>query len=106
MDGSGSIPSNPMGLRLAQAYGVRPEPVAPALPAPTPKPVQQDAPAVMPNAVTRLVAAVVPGKVEFDADGVPQATKPGASLPFYTRPGDVNAAATGVHAGRSLDVEG
>ncbi len=51
--------------------------------------------------VARLVAAKVPGSVEFGADG----PRVGSGLSIYRSPADRNAAATGVDAGRLLDVD-
>ena len=86
---------NPMGLRLEPAYTVRTKPAA-SIETPPPTPIKNG-----------LTAGKVPGAVRFDEglSDVSAAAKPDA-LPFYTRPGDVNAAATGIHAGRSLDIEG
>jgi hypothetical protein len=52
--------------------------------------------------VSRLVGAVVPGRVSF-AGEVPVQT---GSIALYRHPADRNAAATGVQAGRVLDVTG
>lgn len=54
-----------------------------------------------------LVAAVVPGKVDFVVDDQGRSAAVVAeAIPMYRHPADRNAAATGVNAGRSLDVEG
>jgi hypothetical protein len=71
---------------------------------------------------SRLVAAVVPGGVSFaasaspsDVRGLSSGTASGASarvatpqptLPLYRHPADKNIAATGVQAGRVIDVVG
>ena len=54
-------------------------------------------------AASRMVAAMVPGSVDFLSDSSAPA---GNALPMYRHPADRNAAATGVDAGRVLDVEG
>lgn len=54
--------------------------------------------------LSRLVAGVVPGRVDFSGD-TPQPSGSEA-LPMYRRPADRNAAATGVQAGRLIDVRG
>lgn len=111
-DGPSAIHANPMGLRLARTYGVTPA-SPPASPTTPPAPAAKAAPpearttaldAKAAGPVGRLVAAVVPGAVRFDDAG--EARPTAAALPFYTRPTDRNAAATGVHAGRMVDVEG
>jgi hypothetical protein len=51
----------------------------------------------------RLVAGSVPGKIDFSG-GVP--TQSVAALPMYRNPAEKNAAATGVNAGRMIDIEG
>ena len=51
----------------------------------------------------RLLAAVVPGSIDFaGADPTPAR----APTPFYRRPADAHAAATGVALGSRLDVTG
>jgi hypothetical protein len=55
--------------------------------------------------LSRLVAGVVSGRVEFDEFGVAQVGA-GDSIAMYRRPADRNAAATGVSAGRLIDVRG
>lgn len=57
--------------------------------------------AALEQAATRLAAARVPGGADFTAPPPPT-----GSLPLYRHPADRNAAATGVQAGRMLDVEG
>lgn len=125
------IQSNPFTLRVANAYGVGPrrlvvpvQPVAPAAPVSA-----GTAGAIGPSRTTgvdtvelsghmaareriaSLVAARVPGSIDFTVadDGVftpgPAAESAGA-LQLYRRPADLNAAATGVTLGRSLDVAG
>lgn len=58
----------------------------------------------LPGKVGRLVAAVVPGGIDFSGD-VPRPSS-GEPLVMYRHPADKNAAATGVAAGRRLDVRG
>lgn len=55
--------------------------------------------------LSRLVAGVVSGRVEFDENGVAKVGA-GDALSMYRRPADRNAAATGVSAGRLIDVRG
>jgi hypothetical protein len=50
--------------------------------------------------VSRLVGAVVPGKVSFTGDAPVQE----GAIALYRHPADKNAAATGVYAGRVVDV--
>ena len=52
-------------------------------------------------AAQRIVAGLVPGKVDFSGD-----TPSPSSLPLSRHPADKNAAATGVNAGKMIDVEG
>jgi len=53
----------------------------------------------------RLVAGSVPGKVDFTAgSGGGGAVANTTAIPFYRHPADKNAAATGVSAGRMVDV--
>lgn len=56
---------------------------------------------VGPEGAARLVAAGVPGRVSFSEAGGATATN---AMAMYRHPADRNAAATGVHAGRVLDV--
>jgi hypothetical protein len=86
-------------FHIAQAYGVRPaaiglpvQPVAPVSPVPP----------VMGSGARKLVAGVVPGKISFTDGGA----MPSAGLSMYRHPADKNAAATGVGAGRLVDVTG
>ncbi len=50
----------------------------------------------------RLVAGSVPGKVDFTANGTAIAST--TAIPLYRHPADKNAAATGVSAGRIVDI--
>ncbi|MEL7472398.1 MAG: hypothetical protein AAGK04_03705 [Planctomycetota bacterium] len=104
------IPFHPQTQRLAQAYGVRPTSAVPTPPTPEARPVEVPKPTLADKIagkaagpVERLVAGVVPGAITFE-DGEAKATTEG--LAFYRHPADQNAAATGVQAGRVLDVEG
>jgi hypothetical protein len=67
-----------------------------------PAPAASGVEARPPATVSRLVGAVVPGRVSF-AGEVPVQT---GSIALYRHPADRNAAATGVQAGRVLDVTG
>lgn len=58
--------------------------------------------AAKPN-VAKLLAGLVPGGIDFSGD-TPRPTVD--AIPMYRHPADKNAAATGVHAGRVLDVKG
>ena len=58
-----------------------------------------------PAAASRMVAATVPGRVDFFADASDPSASSALALPMYRHPADRNAAATGVNAGRVLDVE-
>lgn len=99
-------PTNPH--HVARAYALRPPvSLAPQRPAadvartatPSSFPVQTRYNASMAG----LIGAQVPGGIDFSGD----TPRPGAhTLPLYRHPADRNAAATGVHAGRMLDVEG
>jgi hypothetical protein len=86
--------------QLARAYGL-PAPAPVQRLAPTAPMHGAETPGAKPAApVGRLVGAVVPGKVSFAGD-VP--TQEGA-IAFYRHPADKNAAATGVSAGRMVDL--
>ncbi len=91
-------------FHLAKAYGVSPTRVRPAS---TPGTVARigNSPQNDPQS-NQLTAATVPGKINFDAAAKPSPAAPGGTLPFYTRPGDRNEAATVIQAGRSLDITG
>ncbi|MCC6284028.1 MAG: hypothetical protein IT439_01815 [Phycisphaerales bacterium] len=94
--------TDPIPFHVARAYGLaaaRPAQVrsAPVNPAPG------TAPARNPDAIDRLVAAVVPGRVDFSGES----PRPASAMPsLYRHPADRNAAATGVAAGRAIDVQG
>ena len=97
-------------FRVAQAYGV--EPAQRVRPVQPPAPAQRvaaetESVASRPGASSRLVAGIVRGGIEFDDQGrgIVRADRAGA-LAMYARPGERNAAATGVEAGRVLDVKG
>lgn len=93
-----------MPHHLAKAYGV--SPVAKASPVRASEAaarvgVQQAAGGS--EAIRKLVAGVVPGGIDFSsAEPTPSAP----AMAFYRHPADQNAAATGVLAGRVLDLEG
>lgn len=121
------IQNNPFSLRIANAYGVGPtravSPVRPVSPVSVPAAPAGDAPfaagrigtdtvELSSNVAARqriasLIAARVPGTMDFTVadDGVMMPGQAG-SLQLYRRPADLNAAATGVTVGRSLDLEG
>ena len=93
-------------FHIARAYGVAPRPASPAAqPAPTkrvskPEMSREDAAR---EKLARLIAARVPGGIDFTNDEpVPSA----GAIPMYRHPADRNAAATGVVAGRVIDVVG
>lgn len=103
------IHTDPIPLHIARAYGVA-----------TPRPIPGPAPAVEARrtdiveigsraganwGASDLVAAAVARPVDF-AETTPTRPTPGGALPFYQRPADVNAAVTGIMAGRTLDVTG
>jgi|GEM_PF-634106 len=117
-------------LRLARAYGA---PAAPAAPAATgasplgsasgvssvaraaqvrdeatlarvgPSAGVDSAASASTAGVNRLVAGVVPGRIDFSGEQPMPA--PGSPIALYRHPADRNAAATGVHAGRLIDLE-
>jgi hypothetical protein len=99
-------------FHVAHAYGTRPTaPAAASRASENAQATQIAAPekptgpsAKLPNAAQKLVGATVPGRVDFSGSQPTQTT--GASLQFYTRPAEKNAAATAVSIGRSLDVSG
>ncbi len=108
------IEGDPIPFRAAQAYGVpaipanlRVEPVRPVQRQVSPSRIDAPEVTVAPSKADRLVGAIVPGGIDFtDVQAAPSAPKP--VLPFYTRPGQQNEAATSIVAntGRSLDVRG
>ena len=55
------------------------------------------------NGPSALVGAIVPGRIDF-TDSLP--LQRAEALSMYRRPSDHNAAATGVEAGRVVDVSG
>lgn len=88
--------SSPGALRLAQAYNT--QPAAPATPA------TERTDRVELSGSAALVAGVVPGRVEFSTPT--EKSSDSSALPLYRRPADLNSAATGVVAGRIIDVRG
>lgn len=105
MDRADSIP-----FHIARAYGVAP--VRSATPAPRIAPQTPGARSIRvesgpeskpTSSLARLVAGVVPGGVDFSGE----APMPASAMPsLYRHPADRNAAATGVAAGRSVDIQG
>lgn len=96
-------------FHVARAYGVAlvartapaQRPAAPVAPA---TPVQTSVDHAASLRLARLIAATVPGGIDFSsAEPTPTASN---ALPMYRHPYDRNAAATGVHAGRVIDVVG
>jgi hypothetical protein len=100
-----SGPTNP--FHVSRAYGtVTPPRVVPAQAGAALakiEPAAEQAAPQRPRAIDQLVGAVVPGSIDFNGS-VPAPR--GAALPFYSRPGDRNEAATAWQAGRTLDVQG
>lgn len=99
-------PSNP--FHISRAYGVQP----PATAARVEAPAATASHASEPGAVSRggagagaakLVAGVVPGRIDFSGDAPTQNT---SAIAMYRHPADRNAAATGVNAGRLIDIKG
>ncbi len=95
-------------FHVARAYGVSPTAgaarLAPTQPAQPAEAARDHPGAPDRRTIDRLVAAVVPGGVDFDDAGAHR-VRDGA-LALYTRAGSKNEAATGVAAGRLLDVSG
>jgi hypothetical protein len=100
-------PTNP--YHIARAYNVAPpQPVRPQTPVDPIAPVtRSDAPSSgarkQPSNIERLIGAVVPGRIDFADDG-PRHNSRSEAIPLYRHPADLNAAATTIHAGRTLDV--
>lgn len=93
-----------MPHHLAKAYGVPPVAKASLVRAPeaAARVGVQQAPGEA-AALKKLIAGVVPGGIDFSsAEPAPSAP----TMAFYRHPADQNAAATGVQAGRVLDLEG
>ena len=64
----------------------------------------RDSPTVRaPLALAFIVGALVPGRIDFSRD-TPRHEARTAAIPLYRHPADLNAVATNIHAGRSLDV--
>lgn len=117
LDGSNSLSAAPtIPFHVARLYGARPTAsVQPARGADTIAAITptNSGDAAASGKLDRLVGAVVPGRVSFDEvslSGGLAATErggaPRAVLPFYTRPGDRQEAATAIQVGRRLDVAG
>ncbi|MCC6676637.1 MAG: hypothetical protein IT436_05790 [Phycisphaerales bacterium] len=123
------IQNNPFALRIANAYGAGParavypvEPVRPVSPVSAGADrvadgsfgagrIGTDTVELSSNVAARqriasLVAARVPGTIDFTvADGGILAPGEAGALQLHRRPADLNAAATGVSVGRSLDLQ-
>lgn len=105
------IEGDPIPFRAAQAYGVSPntrvQPVRPVQRLQSPTRIDQPEVRVAPSKIDRLVGAVVPGGIDF-SEPMPKPSQPKRALPFYTKPGQRNEAATSIVAntGRTLDVSG
>jgi hypothetical protein len=92
-------------FHVARAYGVSPTiGVARSEPARPAESVAREPQAPDRRNLDRLVAGVVPGGVDFE-DGESHRVRDGV-ISMYTRAGARNEAATGVAAGRVLDVSG
>lgn len=106
-----AAPTNP--FHIARAYGVQgPAPTRPTeaiTPSAAPAPVEASRPTdavaqtKVPGKAERLIAGTVPGSIDFRGD---QPAPAETALSFYRHPADRNVAATGVTAGRVLDVSG
>lgn len=88
-------------LQLAKAYGVASAARQAPVQAPESAGRLERQPAERPG--NGLIAGVVPGGIDFS--GPEPAPRPEA-IPLYRHPADHNAAATAVHAGRVIDLEG
>ena len=102
------ITSTSIPPHIAKAYGVTP--AARVAPVKAPETVARVAPADQavpegrtPATLRRLIAGQVPGGIDFRGDD-PAPTAPVQRL--YRHPADQNAAATTLHAGRVIDLEG
>lgn len=98
-------------FHLARAYNAKPvEPVSNRITLTPVDPIarvgsEQRASVLEDPQIRRLVGAVVPGGINFESMGAEGTASPSAAaLPMYRHPSDRNAAATGVHVGRALDV--
>lgn len=96
-------PSNP--FHISRAYGVQPPASAARVEAPiTAAPASEPSAAARAGAgAAKLVAGVVPGRIDFSGDAPTQNT---SAIAMYRHPADRNAAATGVSAGRLIDIKG
>lgn len=93
-------------FHIARAYGVsaRPGSVQPQPPAPQPvQRAEMSREDAAREKLARLIAARVPGGIDFSSQ---EPLPTGSTLPMYRHPADRNAAATGVIAGRVIDVVG
>lgn len=92
---------------VAKAYGIgATAPVQQVRPVEPARQIDRPERAQRIDKTSRLVAGIVDGRVGFDRHGSPQPVRDTSSLAMYRHPADKNAAATAVHAGRSLDVTG
>jgi len=92
----------PIPFQVARAYLEPARPMGAPSPVPSPIPTAAATRTDRTPGIARLVAGAVPGRIEFPQDGA--VARPGA-LSIYRHPADRNVAATGVEAGRSLDLE-
>ena len=105
------IEGDPIPFRAAQAYAVAPntrvQPVAPVVRQSSPARIEAPEVTVAPTKIDRLVGAIVQGTIDFTDDQAKPAPSESA-LPFYTRPGQRNEAATNIVAntGRTIDIRG
>jgi hypothetical protein len=102
-------PTNP--FHVARAYGITPaqamrgnRPVQPVDPVTRNDGAPGTAPKT-PTNIDRLIAGVVPGSIDF-TDETPRPATRSEAIPLYRHPADLNAAATSVNAGRTIDVCG
>ena len=99
------IEGSSIPFHIARAYGVAQAVRPRSLEAIEPTEHRQRPDTAELASASRLVAARVAGNVDFTArEEAPRATE--APIAFYRHPADKNAAATGVEAGRTLDVTG
>ena len=90
-------------FHVARAYGVgarTPTPAVETQRVSQPEMSREDAAR---EKLARLIAARVPGGIDFSSDE-PMPSE--SAIPMYRHPADRNAAATGVVAGRVIDVVG
>lgn len=90
-------------FHIARAYGVSARPAQTPIAPQTVQRVETSREDAAREKLARLIAARVPGGIDFARDE-PMPTRDALSM--YRRPADRNAAATGVVAGRVIDVVG